>query len=238
MEPIKKTLYPKTKRVGSNQSQIIITEKLDGSNLGIFRQGEQLIIAQRNNVFTYNPHNGETNLNKNNSYKGLIAWLKENGRALVETLHDESGVFGEWIGMGKIDYSKRLNKRFYIFAKANLEVDFVKAQYGVKNIYYDRNLFIYPFNNQTIPEFMGVVPKVWEGNEFPQVAFLDSLYIDYVLEINNEAKLEETDVSNLYPLLSYDNKVEGFIINNNNVIQKYVRLKSGKLEEHYVRDNT
>ena len=45
-------------------------------------------------------------------------------------------------------------------------------------------------------------------------------------------KLEETDVSSLYPLLSYDNKVEGFIINNNRHSKKYVRFKSEKLEEH------
>ena len=238
MEILKQSLYPKTKRVGSTQSQIIITEKLDGSNLGLFRNGDELIVAQRNNIFSFNPETGDTNLNKNNAYKGLMGWLEVNGRALLENLHDLSGVFGEWIGMGKIDYSSRLDKRFYIFAKANIKFGEMSGNLDVSNIYYDQNLFIYPFINQEIPSFMGVVPKVWEGNEFPQLDFLDSLYNEYIyFEANSMPKIKmikyDYNLENTVPHLP--NKVEGFIINNNNVIQKYVRFKDGKLTPHISR---
>lgn len=224
MEILKQTLYPKTKRVGSTQSQITITEKLDGSNLGLFRNGDELIVAQRNNIFSFNPQTGETNLNKNNAYKGLISWLEENGRALLENLHDGSGVFGEWIGMGKIDYSLRLDKKFYIFAKANIKFGEISGNLDVSTIYYDHSLFIYPFVNQEIPAFMGVVPIVFEGNEFPQLDFLDTLYDKYCHEINGYLDANRETVT--------DFKVEGFIINNNNAIQKYVRFKNGKLTPH------
>lgn len=237
MEILKKTLYPKTKRVGSTMSQVVITEKLDGSNLGLFRRGDELIIAQRNNVFQFNPVTGQTNMTKNNTYKGLIGWLEENGRALLENLHDGAGVFGEWIGMGKINYSSRLDKRFYIFAKANIKFGEMSGNLEVYNIYYDHTLFIYPFINQEIPSFMGVVPKVWEGNEFPQLDFLDKLYLEYTyFEANNMPRVKtikyDYDLENTVPHLP--KKVEGFIINNNNVIQKYVRFKNGKLTDHVV----
>lgn len=35
---IKKSIYPKTKRLGKENSVITITEKLDGSNLAFFKK--------------------------------------------------------------------------------------------------------------------------------------------------------------------------------------------------------
>lgn len=49
---IKKTLYPKTKRV-QYKNRVVITEKLDGSNIGFFKINGGLIIAQNNNVNKY-----------------------------------------------------------------------------------------------------------------------------------------------------------------------------------------
>ena len=49
---IKKTIYPKTERVKiSSENVCEITEKLDGSNLCIFKLNEKLYIAQRNNIY-------------------------------------------------------------------------------------------------------------------------------------------------------------------------------------------
>ena len=45
---IKRTLYPKTKRV-QYKNRVVITEKLDGSNIGFFKVNGELVIAQRNN---------------------------------------------------------------------------------------------------------------------------------------------------------------------------------------------
>ena len=94
----KKSLYPKTKRVSSKNKKIEITEKLDGSNLGIFRKGEDLYIAQRNYIFCWNKIEES---GSSGSYKGLYGWLKDNAEEIHKNLYDGSGIVGEWLGMGK-----------------------------------------------------------------------------------------------------------------------------------------
>lgn len=49
---IKMILYPKTTRFSEKEKGYVLTEKLDGSNLGIGRIDEQIYICQRNCVFT------------------------------------------------------------------------------------------------------------------------------------------------------------------------------------------
>ena len=199
---MKKTLYPKTKRIGRKGATYTLTEKLDGSNLGFFRQDDDLIIAQRNYIFKLS----ELDEIKDKLYKGLYQWLKDNGEVLVNALRPNSGMFGEWIGMGKLKYPN-LEHRFYMFAKANLERDFT-----IKNLYYDRELFIYPFENEEIPEFIKVVPVVMTFNFRPTIEEIDEAYADY-------RKKQDRDI-------------EGFVIYDGNAIQKYVRMKNGTLEEH------
>jgi len=65
--------------------------------------------------------------------------MEENTESLNK-LNEGSCVFGEWIGTGQIGYGENLDKRFYIFAKANVKDDF-----EVSKINYDYNLFKYPF---------------------------------------------------------------------------------------------
>lgn len=206
---IKQTLYPKTKRLDIEKNNIVITEKLDGSNLGIFRLGDNLIIAQRNNVFTWNSK--ETTLNKQVAYGGLICWLDENGVELLEKLNDGSGLFGEWIGMGKIKYSDRINKRFYAFAKANISFD--GNNFSITNLKYNYELFKYSFVEQNKPYFIGYVPIVDIVRYVPQKSDLDDIYNEYTENIGD--------------------KVEGFIVVNNDDIRKYVRFKNGKLTDHF-----
>ena len=107
---MKKTLYPKTKRI--SDEQIIITEKLDGSNLWLFRLNGEILIAQRNHVLKI------SELNKENAYKWLIWWLEENKDKL--DILEWSWLFWELIWMGKIWYWDRFKNRFHIFAKANI----------------------------------------------------------------------------------------------------------------------
>ena len=214
----KKSLYPKTQRVGADKVSIIITEKLDGSNLGIFKlDSNNLIIAQRNNVLQWNL---ETHVETfNGTYKGLNGWLHEHGRTLLEVMNDNSGMFGEWIGEGHIKYRDTLGQRFHIFAKANLvdnrepfQLEPSSEDFSIKNLYYNPRLFKYVFIDQELPEFIGAVTVVKETKEYPTVEELDDLYDSYIAEVNRP--------------------VEGFIINNNDAIRKYVRLKRGVLREH------
>ena len=193
---MEKTLYPKTQRIKNDW--VIITEKLDWSNLWIFKIGWELIIAQRNNVFKL------SELNKNNAYKWLIGWLDENKDKL--DLNEWSGVFGEWIWMGHINYWEKLDKRFYMFAKANIDENL-----DVRNIIYNKDLFIYPFESKAIPNCIWVVPHV-EYDWPTDIESLDKLYISYTEYVQRQ--------------------VEWFIINNNNQISKYVRYKNWKLTEH------
>lgn len=193
---MKKTLYPKTPRVWV--SATIITEKLDGSNLWIFKINWKLLIAQRNNCFYIDELEWET------LYKWLAWWLKDNESKL--DLCEWSGVFWEWIWMWCIDYENKLDKKFYIFAKANIDENL-----EVRNIIYRLDLLVFPFLSQTIPDCIWVVPVV-DIQPNATIKILDELY-----EIYSEKVWR---------------KVEWFIINNNNVIKKYVRHKDGKASEH------
>lgn len=205
---IKKEIYPKTQRIICEGAKIQITEKLDGSNLVIFKtNGGMLCIAQRNNIFFVE----EIEENKDKLYKGLYQWLLDNKEILQNELHECSAVCGEWIGMGKIKYSiDEFDKRFYMFAKANITPEF-----ELNNLNYNHDLFIYPFINQEIPKFIGIVPVVAEINNIPNKEQLDKIYKKYCEKVNRN--------------------VEGFVINYDNKINKYVRMKNGKLQEHFDR---
>ena len=108
------------------------------------------------------------------------------------------------------DILDEFDKRWYMFAKANIDDEF-----NLYNLIYDHNLFIYPFVSQEIPKFIGVVPKVVELNVLPNKEHLDSIYEKYCNKVNRN--------------------VEGFVVNYNNIINKYVRMKNGQLREHFDR---
>lgn len=200
---IKKELYPKTKRLGI-KGRVFVTEKVDGSNLCLFKTNGTLEIAQRNNIYTIY----EIDSIKDIMYKGLYGWLKEHGMDLQDQLNENSVICGEWVGMGKLPYN--FKHRFLMFAKANITEDVT-----LKNINYTHDFFIYPFKNKTIPDYIGIVPVVYDGvdTSFLYKERLDDLYADYAHEEQRP--------------------IEGFVVNFENTISKYVRMKSGKLEEHY-----
>ena len=204
---LKKEIYPKTQRVKCIGAKIEITEKLDGSNLVIFKLNNKIHIAQRNNIFEIN----EIEENKGLLYKGLYQWLLDNKDILKEELIENSAICGEWLGMGKIKYTvDEFDKRFYMFAKANVYEDII-----LTNLKYEHELFIYPFKSQVIPSCIGIVPVVGHIPYIPDKEDLDKIYERYV-------KKEERNV-------------EGFVINYENNITKYVRMKNGKIQEHFDR---
>ena len=204
---IKKEIYPKTQRVRCVGDKIQVTEKLDGSNLCIFKKNDLLYIAQRKNIICEN----EFEEAKSIMYKGLYQWLTNYKEYLKEYLINNSCVCGEWLGMGQIKYTiDEFDKRLYMFAKANIDDEF-----NLYNLIYEHELFIYPFENQKIPNFIGIVPVVIELSVIPNKEYLDSLYTKYCEKVNRT--------------------VEGFVVNYRNIITKYVRMKNGKLKEHFDR---
>lgn len=200
---IKKSIYPKTQRIKDGR-RVKITEKLDGSNLSFFKKDGVIHIATRNNIL-----NTKEDLKScsNILYKGLKGWLYDNLSDLEDSLYEGSVVSGEWLGMGKIKYPEHFDKKFYMFAKGRIDEEF-----NMTRIAYNHDDFKYCFEKQEIPHFIGVVPVVYEGCYLPEVSFLDELYQSYV-------KLEDRDV-------------EGFVVEFNDSITKYVRMKNGKLEPH------
>ena len=206
---IKKEIYPKTKRVSCKGDKVYLTEKLDGSNLVLFKKNEKLYIAQRNNIICID----EVEEQKGVLYKGLYQWLLDNKVVLQSELHDNSAICGEWLGMGCLKYNvDEFDKRWYMFAKANIDDEF-----NLYNLIYDHSLFIYPFISQEIPKFIGIVPEMAELNVLPTKEHLDSIYEKYCNKVNRN--------------------VEGIVVNYKNIITKYVRMKNGKLQEHFDRGN-
>jgi len=205
---IRKTLYPKTTRMSVKSRGIIVTEKLDGSNLGFFVRDGELYIAQRNNVFTMSEALDTTSPASEILYKGLSKWLIDNGNTLKELIYEGTVIFGEWIGMGQLKYN--FEDKFFMFAKGRFD-EFV----NVVKLTYDLSLLHYAFNNQEFPSFIKRVPKVAELGSYPSVEDLDGLYERYTKEVNRN--------------------VEGFVVNQKETIRKYVRMKNGKLTPHVER---
>lgn len=203
---IKKGIYPKTTRL-SLTPMVTITEKLDGSNLGFFKLANDLYIAQRSTVYSLS----EIEEQKDIMYKGLYGWLQENGEYLRDNIYEGSVIFGEWIGMGKIKYGETLDKRFYMFAKARID-----DTHEVTKLQYSHDGFPFVFGNK-MPDFIGVVPVVEVAKTYSAmtVEYLNSLYETYKAQVNRD--------------------VEGFILQHNGSIVKYVRYKDGKLCEHFDR---
>lgn len=203
---IKKSVYPKTQRLKCHGDRVYVTEKLDGSNLCIFKKNDMVYIAQRKNIYSLDEIEEAMSV----MYKGLYQWLIDNKHELND-LHEGSVICGEWLGMGQIKYPvDEFDKRFYMFAKANIGDDF-----NLCNISYDHNLFIYPFESQEIPKCIGIVPSVAELNVLPNKEHLDSLYTKYCSKVKRN--------------------VEGFVLNYKDNITKYVRMKNGQLQEHFDR---
>lgn len=202
---MKQTLYPKTSRVSPQKIQL--TEKLDGSNMGIFKYNDELYIAQRNNIYSMTEC---FSLNKDDLYQGLTEWLTLHGEHLKSVMYEGACIFGEWIGMGKLKYE--FKNTFHMFAKANVKL-LIDGSYDAYNIYYDRCLFVYPFLEQTIPEYISIVPLVEETSEI-SLEILNDIYDKYSKTVNRF--------------------VEGFVvIYNKDSIKKYVRMKGGSLEDHF-----
>lgn len=173
---INKQIYPKTKRIPLSNT-IYVTEKIDGSNLGLFNLNDKLYIAQRGLVFSID----EIEEVKSKMYRGLYAWLKENAENI--NLNKNSCIFGEWLGMGQIKYGEIFNEKLLMFAKANVDDEF-----NVTNLKYDHSLFKYSFINEERPTSIGLVPMVSILNKMPTKEELDKIYENYLNLVNRKVE--------------------------------------------------
>ena len=173
---INKQIYPKTKRIPLSNT-IYVTEKIDGSNLGLFNLNDKLYIAQRGLVFSID----EIEEIKDKMYRGLYSWLKENAENIK--LNNNSCIFGEWLGMGQIKYGEIFNEKLLMFAKANIDDEF-----NVTNLKYDHSLFKYSFINEERPTSIEIVPIVAILNKMPTKEELDKLYLDYSNLVNRKVE--------------------------------------------------
>lgn len=204
------SVYPKTQRYNS-QEKIIITEKLDGSNLVLFtdKENSDLYIAQRNTVIMLS----EIEDAKDLLYKGLYQWLVTHGESIKKALMPERAICGEWLGMGKLKYDFEDGSRFFMFAKGLVKDFNGSPDTTVTSLVYNPDLLKYAFTAQEIMEPIKVVPIVGYLDNTPGISDLDAIYDTYVNFVQRA--------------------VEGFIIiDKNQNIVKYVRHKNGKLTPH------
>lgn len=77
--------------------EVFITEKLDGSNLGIRKHKGKLLLQSRNQFMSTGGY-----------FKGLSDWLLRKEESLLN-MQDNHILFGEWLGSNnKISYSQKL----------------------------------------------------------------------------------------------------------------------------------
>ena len=199
---IKKEMYPATERL-KLKNNVFVTEKLDGENLTIFKKEGKLYIATRSCIVNVS---NELEIDKQYLYKGLYPWLKAHRVWLEDNVYELSAICGEWLGGGYLNYGQKMTEdRFYMFAKANVE------DWSLRRLIYNHDLFKYPFTNidpeQQVPEFIKIVPEVATLQNIPTVSELDKLYDEYKAKVGRD--------------------VEGFVINFQDKICKYVRKKKG-----------
>lgn len=203
----KNEIYPKTPRMKELGDRIVITEKIDGSNLTFFKYEGELYVALRKMILTL-PELAESE----GFYPGLKEFLAEFGELLQNELCEKSAICGEWLGMGNIKYD--FDVPWLMFAKANVKWE--DEKFKLYNICYDYELFIYPFASQAVPGFIMFVPLVAEVSYLPDKRAMDKLYDEYCA--------------------GKDRPVEGFVMHYGSYVQKYVRMKRGKIVEYKEED--
>lgn len=208
----KQQIYPKTKRIGLIDN-IQITEKLDGSNLGIGLYNGMLYVFTRNRIY----NEVELDLYKDMLYKGLYNYILQHKERIKRILNDNTIIFGEWLGMGNIKYDT-VFKEFNVFAEAKLLFNHSIDKFELSHLNYNLDNIHYAFVNEEFPyEIWDTVPIVQHNLDNINKDSLDILYDDYCSKQNR--------------------KVEGFVIVNKNfnIPEKYVRYKNGKLTEHSIK---
>lgn len=206
---IEKDLYPKTKRIANICE---ITEKIDGGNIQFFKINGILYMATRNNVMSVADEKEFIQSTIEPTYTGVLEFLEKYEKWLTENIYEGSSIIGEWTRNERyIDLIEK--SRFVMFAKGRVEYRQEKQDFKMSNIVYNHDLLKYVFNDGKIPDFINLVPLVETSSKYLTIEKLDELYDEYCKKVNR--------------------LVEGFVINYNGEITKYVRLKKGKMKPHH-----
>lgn len=217
LESLKLQLYEKTKRIDDHTFEWLVTEKLDGSNLTLFRDGACIVVALRNYLYWWQDDSDLTANDKGRFYPGLLDWLHVHRDKLWEVLWSDVAVCGEWLGQGHLKYPESF-ARFNIFAVASVYLSLDSESdlhVSLANYNYDPLTFGYGFRDGKIPDYIGSVPVVARTSKPPSVAELDALYDTYSEQVGRP--------------------VEGLVVSMKNVPQrrcKYLRMKNGSLRPH------
>ncbi len=198
MKKIKKTMYPKTLRI--TDDRYVVTEKLDGSNLGIANVNGELVYFTRKWMISAN------NVSEA-QYPELRLFNEMYEDEIMSYLPINTVVFGEWIGQGRIKYKidkTDMSKRFYAFAFAGLRPDFMKPE--AERFTYIKYVHEWKHEELEQPEWINFVPYLGTA----------------------ETKDEAIGLYREVSLLDNESVSEGLVIRNGNVPRKYVVHKHGK----------
>lgn len=200
-------LYPSTPRMKNGGTPFVVTEKLDGQNISIYKLDGKLFVGLRKNVYTLD----EMLDAENKTTSEFRDWFVEHGLDLQEKLYEGSCIHGEWLkrGVHIRDYKKTgFDNDIYLFAKSRIS----NEGKSIEKLNYHLDELKYPFDESKIPDYIGVVPKVADIWEVPTKEVLDELYERYTSGL--------------------DRRVEGFVVSRNNSIEKYLRYEGGKPVEY------
>lgn len=169
-------------------------------------------MATRNNILSVADEKDFIKSKIESSYTSILNFLEKYETWLTENIYEGSSIIGEWTRNERyIDLIEK--SRFVMFGKARVELFKETNDFKISNLVYNQSLLKYAFNEQEIPDFINLVPLVETSSEYLTVEKLDELYDEYCKKV--------------------DRLVEGFVINYNGEITKYVRLKKGKLKPHH-----
>lgn len=225
LKKFKKTMYQKTKRF-SDKVEVTITEKIDGSNLSIFTDGENnLYVATRNYIYDVTENCDE--LGK--TLKGIVGFIDKNRDYFIKNLSPNSAIIGEWVGQGYIKYKNRFNDgRFLQFAKAPIIWDNGIPSFDKDKTLYHQDLFKYNWKNKEVPEFIKFVPIVLKTNmiQTPTLVQLEELYKEYAPKVMEEHDvLVEGFVIYVETKMSFNDKPQQIVATD---VKKFIKYKNGK----------
>lgn len=214
---IKTSLYGKTKRFNDGEKiTYVISEKIDGANLGIGKYEGRLYVATRNQVFNDDEFDKLT-------YGGLKGYIDEHHDRLLNDLKEGIMVFGKWIGEIKEkndiwNYHGRYNNKFIIFAQAKFKGS------SIENRSNNILSLLHAFNDGEVPSYLPVVEyRTMVTGRLMGIGTLDALYSGFI---------------GSHKARGVNCKCKGFIIYNtfSNGITKYIRMnRKGEMVDHTSR---
>jgi hypothetical protein len=131
--------FPKIPRLNR---EMVVTEKIDGTNVCVVVDGDKVSAQSRNRIITSDDDN-----------YGFAAWVQMNSPALAVALGDGYH-YGEWWGQGIQRKYGMDHKRFSLF-NVHRWVFVPFSEYGLDNVGIVPILYRGPFDTDTIDSIVG-----------------------------------------------------------------------------------